>query len=271
LPDFVIIGAMKAGTTSLFMYLDTHPQISRCRIKEPSFFSDHAWDKGLPWYQSLYQDNDALKFEASTSYTRFPKIKYVPERMKEVVPKVKLIYVIRHPIDRIISQLHHMIIDKKLPADAPIHTTEFWETHGLQCVMNSHYYLQLSEYLKYFGRERIHVIKFEDLVLKPAEILNHILMFLGIKEDFFSEDMVFKQFNERSTRAFIKYPVLHRILSAASRRGLLPAIAPRLAEVPVKRPVLTGRIREFLWDHVRDDLAQLEFWLGYKLDYQLSS
>jgi len=91
LPDFIIIGAMKAATTSLHYYLNLHPQISMSREKELNFFvKKQNWRKGIAWYKSNFNSKEQLAGEASPNYTNFPFFKGVPERMHAVVPDIKL-------------------------------------------------------------------------------------------------------------------------------------------------------------------------------------
>ena len=80
LPDFIIIGSAKSGTTSLYDYLLEHPLIYMSNPKEPCFFDENvAWDKGVAWYSSLFSgaENDQICGEASTNYTRWPQVKWV--------------------------------------------------------------------------------------------------------------------------------------------------------------------------------------------------
>ena len=103
----LIIGAMKAGTTSLFKYLSQHPEICACQEKEPNFFaSDINWSKGLDWYQNLWkwnQDLHKIALEASTFYTRLPEAN-AAERIAQIKAKFKFIYILRNPVERIESQ-----------------------------------------------------------------------------------------------------------------------------------------------------------------------
>jgi hypothetical protein len=106
LPEFMIIGAAKAGTTALNEYLSQHPQIFMCPLKEPQFFStDVIYERGLAWYEGLFADAKSGQIcgEASTSYTFFPSTPLTPQRIHQAIPNVKLIYLIREPVSRIQS------------------------------------------------------------------------------------------------------------------------------------------------------------------------
>ena len=109
LPDFIIIGAAKAGTTTLHHYLDLNPQIYMSSPKEPCFFSDdEIYVKGVDWYSSLFSSAkpDQACGEASTRYSPYPQYTEAAPRMAELLPHVKLIYIMRHPVDRAYS--HHV-------------------------------------------------------------------------------------------------------------------------------------------------------------------
>ncbi|MEM9772050.1 MAG: sulfotransferase domain-containing protein, partial [Cyanobacteria bacterium P01_D01_bin.73] len=99
LPSFVIIGAMKGGTTSLHRYIASHPNVVTSSIKETDFFrSAKDYSKGIDWYESLFEGSGTYAFEASTNYTMRHKFPGVPERMHSVLPNAKLIYLLRDPI-----------------------------------------------------------------------------------------------------------------------------------------------------------------------------
>ncbi|MBA3583056.1 MAG: sulfotransferase domain-containing protein, partial [Gemmatimonadetes bacterium] len=113
LPDFIVIGAMKSGTTTLFEWLADQPEFALPALKEPNFFSDdRQWRKGLGWYGGLFADAppDCLVGEASVRYTGASLSAIAAERMAATVPHARLIYLVRHPIDRIRSQYRHWAI-----------------------------------------------------------------------------------------------------------------------------------------------------------------
>src|SRR5688572_24468381 len=110
LPNFFIIGAMKAGTTSLWQYLRRHPEIFMSKLKEPGYFTEELrWDQGIEWYRSLFDDAGSARAvgEASTSYTKWPRFAGIPARMHALVPEARLIYLVRDPGDRIRSHYIH--------------------------------------------------------------------------------------------------------------------------------------------------------------------
>jgi len=107
-PNLVIIGAMKCATTSLHYCLSLHPDIQMSQPKELSFFlSEENYAKGLDWYASHFRKPALVHGEATPGYAYFPFFSGVAERMARTIPNAKLIYMVRDPIDRVISHYIH--------------------------------------------------------------------------------------------------------------------------------------------------------------------
>lgn len=181
LPTFVVIGAQKTGTTSLWQYLQSHPQIHFADEKEPEFFlGTDGWAKGLDWYRSLFAGaGDAVAVgEASTMYTMFPHAAGVPERMRSVIPDARLIYVLRHPIDRMVSLYGH-------------HLMAGWEHRPIgQALLqdarytdSSRYAMQIEQYLRHFDRDQLLVLTSEALRDDRVATLTAVHRFLGVDPD----------------------------------------------------------------------------------------
>lgn len=110
LPDFVIIGTMKSGTSALFSWLGSSPNVSLPTIKEPKFFSDETnWRKGLAWYASLFPDGSNITGEASVGYSDPSTSSVAASRLFNTLPKVDLICVLRDPIARLRSHYRHEV------------------------------------------------------------------------------------------------------------------------------------------------------------------
>lgn len=171
----LIIGAMKCGTTSLFRYLRQHPQIAGSLKKEPQFFSDQKkYNQGLFAYNRLWLFaglRNKIRLEASTNYTKFPVFQQVPERIKSYGIQPKLIYLVRNPIDRILSHYNHSILHGR---DCTIR-----DEHLLQV---SKYHLQLSSYLREFPREDLLILDYQEFSRTPLIALEQVTDFLGVKD-----------------------------------------------------------------------------------------
>jgi len=116
LPTFFIIGAPKAGTTSLHNYLCEHPEIQMSAVKEPNFFAPHLDPINEPrrvgsldQYEQLFDPAVAVRGEASTPYSEYPLRQGVPERIHEQVPEAKFVYMVRDPVERTISHYNHLV------------------------------------------------------------------------------------------------------------------------------------------------------------------
>src|SRR5689334_1125972 len=106
LPNLIIIGAPKAATTSLHGYLKQHPEVGMSAAKELSYFWRDDWRERQAWYEAQFDFEDPrvrVRGESTPFYAAYPFRKHVPERMHELVPDAKLVYVVRDPIDRLVS------------------------------------------------------------------------------------------------------------------------------------------------------------------------
>lgn len=179
MPDFLIIGAAKAGTTTLYHALTLHPQVFMPELKEPCFFSDEEkWSLGMGWYRSLFQNAspDQVCGEASTNYTRWPHSADAAARIADHCSHVKLIYMLRHPVERAYSHYGH-----RMRKGVSMTFEEALQVRGeyLDC---SRYMTQIERYLRFFERERFHFVLLEDLQHRPGEVVASCVRFLGLPE-----------------------------------------------------------------------------------------
>ena len=182
LPNTIVIGAEKCGTTSLHYYLSLHPEIYMSAEKELNFFiAEGNWHKGIDWYRSNFRMAAPIIGESSPLYTAFPKHQGVPERMHALIPDARLIYMVRDPIDRIISHYtHEYSIGKE---HRTIQDTLSNPESNL-IVLASNYYLQLEQYLKYYSKSCILIIPLEHLSEHRIETLKKIFRFLEVDDSF---------------------------------------------------------------------------------------
>ncbi len=173
LPDFIVIGAMRAGTTTLHRLLAAHPQVAMSREKEPDFFvAERNFDRGLDWYRSLFPREGAVRGETSPNYAKCDIFPGVPERISAHLPDVRLVYVLRDPVDRLLSHYRFAAaMGRSIDDDAFAHM-----------VMTSRYALQLGRFRDHFASERILVVDFEELRADPIVVLRRIGAFVGIPD-----------------------------------------------------------------------------------------
>jgi hypothetical protein len=272
LPNFLVIGAQKAGTTSLFRYLGEHPDVFVPAVKEPHFFDGHvAWRRGLAWYESLFDGaGDALAVgEASTSYTMHPAVAGVPERVAGVLPEARLVYVVRHPVERMRSSWVHAVsrgVERRPVGEALLADRRYLDM--------SRYAHQLEQYLAWFPPSQLLVVTAEDLRDRRAETLRRVLEFLGVQAGREPPNLGTEFHPSRDKVA--PRPLLRRL-------GLGPAVAgPAAARLPgplragvrrvALRPLAPGEgllddeVRARLTDLVRDDVERLRAHLGPGFD-----
>lgn len=179
LPDFVIIGAMKSATSTLYQWLRARPEVHMAWPKETNYFAvPKWWEQGIDWYTGRFAEatEDQLAGEASVIYTSPQYADVAAERMAEAVPQARLIYIVREPIERLRSHYRH---------EAQRHR----ETRSLlQClaepantyVGHSMYFARLEPYLRLFPREQILVLRFDDFVEPPHPAWIEAQRFLGL-------------------------------------------------------------------------------------------
>ena len=210
LPDFIIIGAQKAGTTSLYAYLSAHPQVRPGLFKEAHFF-DLRFDLGERWYRSVFplrarlNRAHAITGEASPYYLFHP---LAAERAASVVPHARLIVLLRDPVERAWSHYRHEVAagheqlsflaaleaeSRRLAgAEEAVRTgtsPELAENHRrFGYVARGRYADQLERWFSVFGRDQVLVLRAEDLFGDPAETWRRTQEFLGLRhalhEDF---------------------------------------------------------------------------------------
>lgn len=246
LSNLFIIGAAKAGTTSLHFYLDQHPQVQMSVTKEPHFFAGTS--TGIPYpmgrvselqdYERLFDPAFEVRGEASPSYSAHPRRQGVPKRIKEMIPNARFIYLVRDPISRTVSHYHHAVaagIEKRSLAQAL--SDEARDTYSyLTC--QSFYARQLRHYLRHFPEYQLMVIDHQELLNKRLETLKDVFGFLGVDDSFRSP-----QFNRellKSGERYVATPTYTKLLKQVTGR--------RTARIPEKfrRPIRRSIERRFL-------------------------
>ena len=207
LPDFVIIGGQRCGTTSLYNYLAEHPRVLPAFMKETHFFDMH-YHRGINWYRAFFplavnkKDSQVpdhlglLTGESTPSYLFYP---HAPERMASLLPEVRLVALLRNPVDRAYSHYHHEVSmgfeslsfedalareEKELPAEAERVSQD--ETYLSFTYLNYSYLSrgiyadQLEQWTKWFSRKRLLVLRSEDLARDPTGAMKLVTEFLNL-------------------------------------------------------------------------------------------
>ncbi|QQA41926.1 sulfotransferase family protein [Pelagovum pacificum] len=172
--DVIVIGAMRAGTTSLHRMFTAHDQIAVPNEKEVDFFlGGDVWEKGERWYRRRFSDHDLLRVEVSPNYSKCLSFPFVPERVATVAPACRFIYLVRDPVNRAVSQHHHAT-----RSDAAGEVPDI--SHLIEV---SSYALQLRAWLECFPIERFMVLDQVRLFGNEGEERARLASFLGVEDN----------------------------------------------------------------------------------------
>ena len=178
LPDFLIIGVQRAGTTWLYTQLKKHPDICMGKHRKEISYFDKYYDRGEQWYKAFFEQCEKEKIigEVSPNYIYDTNC---AERIYKLVPEVKLIIVLRNPINRAYSQYKKKVVDfgNKKSFMENLKNMRKIPERGL-------YYKQIKRYLKYFSRNNIRFLIFEEMTNNPEENLRKVFGFLGVNPSF---------------------------------------------------------------------------------------
>ena len=303
--NFLIIGAQKSGTTSLYHYLAEHPDIYMSPVKEPFFFSPfvegergvdppipgaarflaahaqactHGWESYCRLFDGVR--HETAIGEATPVYLANPKS---PERIKHRIPKARLIAILRHPADRAYSGFCHMLEAKlettsdfaKALEDEPRRLAENWVdfwTYRRQ----GFYFEHLSRYLEVFDRRQMRIHLYDDLVADPEGLVRDVYTFLGVDESFVP-DLSQRHNPTRLPKNRLLDSLMTRE-SATKRlaKRLLPAqllkrVAGKIRERNLEKPHLDPQLRAELIQFYRSDILRLQDLLNRDLGHWLEN
>lgn len=300
LPNFLIIGAAKSGTSSLYSYLGQHPQIYTSPIKGPCFF---AFDEGekvrvygprdqqvfdrhiitdLDKYQALFagtKDERALG-EASVLYLYSPT---APRRIKQYIPEVKLIAILRNPVDRAFSSYMHLRRDGReflddfadgLQAEESRVAAQ-WQ-HLWHYTRVGFYYAQLSRYYELFRPDQIAVYTYDEFRADSLKVLKQIFLFLRVDDSFIPDNSIWRNVsgipklrwvhsvvNRRNPLKTIMKPLLPRALRGSLRAGVIQW------NTAVGKTKCPEELRAYLRDLYREDILKLQSLIQRDLSHWL--
>ena len=269
LPNLIVIGAMKCGTTSLHRYLDLHPEIGMSNPKEPNFFlepPDGSWRRGVEWYASLFDARQPVRGESSAAYANLPRSTGTAQRMASVVPRARLIYMVRDPLARSISNWAHA---RALGLEHAALAEALAEPDS-RYVARSLYMTQLRAFLDHYPADRVLVIDNDELRTDRHGTLAEAFRFLGVDDSFL--DPRFARAWEVSSGKGRRYEVASR-LSRRLGRPTLPSnlrwwlerlVYPPAKDVP-PYPALPQDLRECLLERFQPEVEGLRKLTGKPL------
>ena len=186
LPNLIVIGGLKCGTTSLHHYLNLHPQAGMSRPKELNYFVEELnWGLGEEWYRAHFPADAPVRGETSPHYTNRPRFDGVAERIKGALgAEVRLIYMVRHPLDRLLSHYLHNVgggYERRELADAIA-------DGGSSYVERGRYAYQLEPYLDAFDPGQILIVSREELGRDRDATVRKAFEFAGLDPSFTSPE-----------------------------------------------------------------------------------
>ncbi len=269
LPDFVIIGAMKCGTSTLHDQLAQQPGFCMSDPKEPNFFSnDEQFARGLDWYASLFAgaEPDSICGESSTHYTKLPTYPDTLDRMRKHLDAPKLIYVMRHPVNRLVSHYVHEWSERTVSGSIDDAVRECSRLTDY-----SRYGMQLRPFLDAYGRENVLPVFFERMVAEPQSELERVCRFLGYAgQPRWQEDLTQRNVSrERLRTSAVRDAIVWNPVVTWLRRKLVPqSLRDRIKALwqMKERPQLSEESLRRLEATLDEDLAVLGEWLGADLN-----
>lgn len=271
LPDFVIIGAMKSATTTIYEQLRLLDGIFMPELKEPNFFSDDdQYRRGLDWYRDLFalaQSGDILG-EASTHYTKLPTYPDAFKRMTGALPRAKLIYIMRDPTERLVSQYIHEWSCNRIHVDI----NKALDIHP-ELIHYSRYAYQLEPFVRLYGTQNILPVFFERIRDNPDSELRRIANFIGYTGSVKWDKNVARtnvSSNRLRTNRLTEFLIKNEFLASVRR-----TFVPRIIRDGVKknmqmrqRPDLSQESKNKLQDVFDEELGKIGKLLGLTLTTQ---
>jgi hypothetical protein len=270
LPTFLIAGAAKAGSSSLYHYLGLHPEICMSKGKEPGFFTKN-WGRDLRFYaQSFEQCAGARAIgEATVEYMVDPE---APSRIAEVLPDARLVFSLRDPVERAVSHYWHRVKGRfeRRPIDAVLRGDE-----DEYAIRYSLYATHLERFLRFFPAERIHIIIFEEMRNSFETTFSGLLGFLDVDQSFTIVDprarnpaMIQRSFAiEDSLRSLARGTRGYTWIPSGLRRmgGKIAEFTMRANMRRFRAPVLDPGTRERLQRVFEPEVVRLEQLLGREI------
>ena len=272
--DFFIVGAAKAGTTSLYSYLNKHPEIEMSTIKEPDYFSNEFIEqqslyykkesiKSLNKYHSLYSDTkNLIRGEASVSYLFYEK---VPKKIFKYNSRSKVIIMLRNPSDRAYS---HYLMDKRLgfvreSFENIVHKKSTHKNSALfyqQYIELGQYAFQIKNYFDVFSKKNILIIDYDDFIYDSSEVLNKVCVFLNVENRSFSNtNKVYNKYTNPSNK-LVKILYTFRFLREFIGNFFSESLKIKIQALfftDEKKPTLNSEIQIFLKEYYKVELEKL--------------
>ena len=270
-----IVGAPKAGTTSLHYYLSQHANVSMSSVKEPNYFSSKevkslfynskCIEDSIEYHKLFSNEKKLIRGEASVSYLFY---KEVPKRIYEYNPNSKILIMLRKPTERTIS---HYLMDYRLgfcskKLDDILANPDVHHQFFQQYIELGNYYSQVKEYFKIFGEEQIMIILYDDFKLNTSEVMSKVYNFLKISNNQINYKIK-NQFLSSSNKLIsnlYKSNLLRKTLKIILPKGILPLIKSTFFSNN-SRPIFSKELEKKLNEYYHNDILKLEKLLNIDL------
>lgn len=268
LPTFIVIGAMKCGTTSLYYQLDAHPDVAMSILKETNYFISKCdfekgrYEEGRDWYESRFREVAKARGECSPNYTKAHLFPGVAQRMHDLVPDIQLIYMVRDPVERLISHYVQNCVQGLEDQSFAGAVTEPVEN---KYVLTSRYFWQLQPYLEVFDEEQILIRSLESLRDRPLEILRDIHSFIGIESHVVEAQLQRGHFNPTSEKRIRGewYRWFSGVVSQPIKDALRPYVPIHwIPGTQIDRPTPSESIQQKLTEALEEDVKSLRQFTG---------
>ncbi len=264
-PTFSVIGTMKGGTSSLHRYLEMHPEVTMTAEKECNFFipvKGGGYRRGFDWYRSLFQEEAKAYGDVSPDYTKRHRFSdEVPRLICEANPDVRLLYLLRDPIDRFVSgYIHNTARGRVRRSFSQFIRSPQAEPH----LLTSSYHYQLEPYLQHFSLDQFLFPTSEELRQSTAEVLQRIFEFIGVSA--FESEGFEKQYHVSAGKT--RPSVLEERVKSPRARRLLGRVLPEsvTARRPIERPQLSDEDRAYLVERLGPEVEKLRAVTGLPFD-----
>jgi Sulfotransferase domain len=276
MPNLIIIGGLKCGTTSIHHYLGLHPEINMSKPKELNFFvKELNWDLGIPWYEGRFDDRCPVRGESSPHYTNLPRYHGVAQRIHDNIPEARLLYMVRDPISRILSHWRHATgagYESRPMEDVLLRDGQTYITRSM-------YWMQLQPYLELFPRGQIEIITQEELRNDRDGTMRKAFSFAGVDPNFSSEQFD-REWEKSTAKESGQYQLMEKLIKLPGFRSFdrnfdrLPERMRWMVEKVVHdpdapeapKPQLTPEIEGHLLGLFGEDVRRLQEFAGREFE-----
>jgi hypothetical protein len=263
--NFLIIGAARSATTSLSQILGSHPDICFSSTKEPQFFCKENWRESLNQYHALFTKEAKLYGEGSTNYSKYPSFNTsIHADIYEYNPEMKFIYIMRHPLERIVS--HY-----KFALERGYTTTEINKEviENPIYINTSMYYSQVKLYIDQFGRDKIKLILFDDFKKDPKKTLDEVFDFLDVPIFDYNKDLLHSNKSLSGAIGHKKYD--NPMTFQDKLKKLWHYFNRKVYSSKISHDPLSHDTELKIYSDLKDDILQLENLLDRDLSHWLVS